>query len=61
MLNVLSKMHKAIITVFLVFLYPNFAFVSLIAMAIRYKDFGTVKDWHRTWVDALKDVWRCDK
>ena len=59
MLRILKILHNVLITVFLALVYPNFAFVSLIAMAIGYKAFGSVAEWHRTWVDTVKDVWRC--
>lgn len=57
MLKILKILHNAIITVYMVIIYPIMALMSLLAMLIGFEAFSTLIDWHKIWVECFKDVW----
>lgn len=56
-MRILKTIHNAIITLFMALAYPIVAILSLIAMAIRFDGFCTIKELNGIWADAIKVLW----
>lgn len=60
-MGIVKKVHNAIITLFMCLAYPIIAVLSLIAMAIRFDEFCTIKDLNIIWADTIRMLWIAKK
>ena len=57
-MGVLKIAQNVLFTVFLAVAYPILILLSLIATAIRFGSFGSVKDCHGVMIDTFKAIWK---
>lgn len=56
-MRILKITHNAITTLFMAIFYMVVLGFSLIAMAIRFDGFCTIKELNGIWADAIKVLW----
>ena len=60
-MRILKIIHNAIITLFMAIFYMVVLVFSLIAMAIRFDGFCTIKELRSIWLETIRTLWKAKK